>query len=449
MKIEIRKSLITEIQEFIISNSLFKPKDKILVAVSGGIDSVVLCHLLHQSSYDFGIAHCNFQLREKESDSDEQFVKQLAEKLNVPYHVKRFDTSSYSKTNKISIQMAARDLRYAWFKEMRLENHYDVIAVAHHQDDEVETFFINLIRGTGIAGLHGIKTRVGNIARPLLFAGRKEIEAFAKENKIKYREDSSNKSVKYLRNRIRLQLIPMLKELNPQIEDSVRNDIKRIRYMEQVMLKVIDEKRQEIITTENDLVKLDIKKLLLLEDRSYFLFEFLRPYGFHGEIIEKILKSMNAKESKRFFSLTHRLVKDREFLFVSAITEKEPEQTFIITKNSKEFNKQLHLKFTKGNFELCFKPIKSYNFAVFDMDKLSFPLTIRKWKTGDTFHPFGMKGKKKLSDLFTDLKLSLIEKESVWLLCNNNDIIWVIGYRTDDRYKVTPATKKVYIAEIL
>ncbi len=441
--------MLENFRKFIVSKKLFTKKDRILVAVSGGIDSIVLCHLLHQCAYEFGIAHCNFQLRGKESDADERFVGQLATKFNVPFFVKKFDTKTYSGKNKVSIQMAARDLRYAWFEEIRAQNNYSAVAVAHHRNDEMETFFINLIRGTGIAGLHGIRAMSGRLVRPLLFAGRKEIEDFAKENKITYREDSSNSSIKYLRNRIRLQLIPLLKELNPQIETTIKEDIQKISQMEEVMLELVEEKRKEIMSMEGDAVKFDINKLLSLKNISFFLYEFLRSYGYSGDIIEKISKSLKTKESKQFFSSTHSLVKDREILTLSLASLKEPAKEFLVDSDCKELNDQLHLKFKKRKNTADFKIVKESRTAMFDMDKLEFPLTIRKWKSGDFFYPFGMRGKKKLSDFFTDLKLSLMEKEKVWLLCNKSDIIWVIGHRTDNRYKITSKTKKVFTAEIL
>jgi tRNA(Ile)-lysidine synthase len=345
--------------------------------------------------------------------------------------------------------MAARELRYKWFEEIRQKNKYELIAVAHHQDDEIETFFINLIRGTGIAGLHGIKAKAGKVVRPLLFTGRKEIEEFAAKNKLKFREDSSNKSVKYLRNRIRLQLIPLLKDLNPLIETTIKEDIQKLRQAGEVLLDLVEEKRQEVMSTMGDVEKLDIQKLLSLKNRSYFLFEFLQPFGFSGDIIEKISKSLKTTEGKQFFSSTHRLAKDRDFLILSPLHINKTEQTYTIEEDCKESKGEVHLKFKTVNVKAGFEIAKENNRAMFDLDKINFPLTIRKWKAGDHFYPYGMKGKKKLSDFFTDIKLSLIEKENIWLLCNNNDIIWVIGHRTDNRYKVSRETRKVYVAEII
>jgi tRNA(Ile)-lysidine synthase len=439
--------MLKRFKEFIKQENLFAKNQKILVAVSGGIDSVALCYLMHEAGCHFGIAHCNFQLRGKESDGDEKFVKQLSLKFHVPFYCKDFNTQKFSEEKKISVQMAARDLRYAWFEEIRKKYNFDYIAVAHHQDDEIETFFINLIRGTGIAGLHGIKSKAGKIIRPLMFANRKEIEEYVSKNKIRFREDSSNSSLKYLRNQVRHQLIPQLKKMNPEIEETIKSEISRIRKVEIVFYRSVEEKRKTIEKKEGSIIKFDIKKLLSLENRELYLFEFLKPYGFSGDIIEKISEGLKAESGKQFFSTTHRLIKDRSFLILSLSTTEISRWKFIITDGYKELKDPVHLKFRTENISRKFKLLKDKNIAMFDHEKLAFPLTLRKWRSGDFFYPFGMKGKKKLSDLFTDLKLSLYDKENVWLLCSGNDIIWVVGYRSDERYKVSKDTKKVFISE--
>ncbi|NTW31465.1 MAG: tRNA lysidine(34) synthetase TilS [Bacteroidetes bacterium] len=490
--------MLKNFKEFISTNELFCKSDKILVAVSGGIDSIVLCHLLGKEGFDFGIAHCNFNLRGKESDGDEKFVKNLAKQLNVPFYVKKFDTQAYSEKHGISIQMAARDLRYSWFEEIRIKNHYDYIATAHHQNDEIETFFINLIRGTGIAGLHGIKAKTGNIVRPLMFAGRNQIDNFASKNKIEYREDSSNASLKYLRNKIRHQLIPLLKEMNPDIENSITNDIKKISQIENVFQSLVEEKKAGIVKHEREIAFIDIEKIYDLQHKELFLFEYLKPYNFSGEIIKKISDSLKSLSGKQFFSSTHRLVKDRTQLIISPLNDTNKETIFLIKKNCLEIKTPLHLKFKTFNISnpinsqmglksLCrdhlnypdlkvgaiqnsceqralaqnikksnnicddlfdnSEILKKKNIACIDNDKLIFPLKLRKWKAGDYFYPYGMKGKKKISDFFTDQKLSLLDKENTWLLCNDNDIIWVVGYRLDNRYRITNKTQRVLIAE--
>ena len=396
------------------------------------------------------VSHCNFQLRGKESNDDETFVSQLANKLDLPYHVKRFNTIDYAEEKKISIQMAARDLRYAWFEEIRMKQGYDVIAVAHHKDDEVETFFINLIRGSGIAGLHGIKPKTGNIVRPLMFTDRKEIETYVKKNKIKYREDSSNASLKYMRNKLRHQLLPLMKELNPDIKKAIKGEIERLTQIESVFHEIAEEKRKDIVEHDGSLVKFNIKKILQLKQKELFLYEWLKPYGFSGDIIGTISKCLKAESGKQYFSSTHRLIKDRAHLIITPNLESETKQNLIVTKDYKELKEPIHLKFKTISITTNFDVIlKEKYIGFFDLDKLKFPLTIRKWEQGDFFHPLGMKGKKKLSDYFTDSKLSLIEKENTWLLCNGKDIIWIIGQRIDNRYRVTSSTRKVFVVEII
>ncbi len=440
--------MLKKIKEFIKKEKLFNGRNKILAAVSGGIDSVVLCYLLHKAGFNFGIAHCNFQLRGEESDEDEKFVSQLAGYFKVPYYIKKFDTQTYIKKRKVSVQMAARELRYSWFEEIRIKNSFDYVAVAHHQNDEIETFFINLIRGTGIAGLHGIKAKAENIVRPLMFAGRKEIEEFAIKNNILFREDSSNSSLKYLRNKIRHKLIPMLKKLNPDIENAVKSGIQRIRQMEGVFREIVEEKKKEIVTQEGSLFRFNIRKLLSLPHNELFLFEFLKPYGFSGDIIGQISKGLKGTSGKKFYSSSYILVKDREHLIIYPIGKTSGYMEFKICKNTKEIKEPLQLKFKKLNVTKDFKVFKNNCIAMLDFDKLSFPLMLRKWQKGDYFYPFGMSGKKKLSDFFTDLKLSLPDKENTWLLCNGDDIVWVVGHRIDNRYRITGKTKRVFVAEM-
>ena len=430
-------------QNFIKEENLFSEHDKILVAVSGGIDSVALCQLMHDSGYSFGIAHCNFQLRGDESDGDEKFVNQLAKDFGVNFHVKKFETKKYSEENNISIQMAARELRYSWFEEIRDKNKYNSIAVAHHLDDETETFFINLIRGTGIAGLHGIKPKTGNIIRPLLFTNRAEVEMYINKKKIKFREDSSNSSDKYLRNKIRHQLIPLLKEMNPDIKDSLSSTIARIGKIENIFNEVVENEKRKIVTKEESLIKLDIKAILKLNEKEIYLYEFLKPYGFNGDMVAKIVSKLNSESGKIFLSPSHKLVKDRKYLLVTSLDNIAKQNNYKITAKTKSLTVPIKLKFFVSEINKNFKIQNNKNIATLDFDKLNFPLTLRTWKIGDFFYPLGMKSKKKLSNFFTDKKLSLFEKEKTWLLCNGEEIAWIVGYRIDNRYKVTEKTKKI------
>jgi len=419
---------------FTSQQKLFSEKHNILLAVSGGIDSVVMCELFHQSKIKFGIAHCNFQLRAKESDGDSAFVKKLGDKYKVDFFSKKFETNKFSERSGISIQMAARDLRYNWLEETRGKNGFDCIAVAHHKDDSIETFFINLLRGTGIAGLHGILPKQGNIVRPLLFATRQEIESFYKRNKLKHREDSSNQSDKYLRNKIRHRIIPELKKINPNIEEIISKDIERIKDVEQIYLETINAKKNEILKKENGRTLISVNKLKQLNSLKTYLFEFLREFNFSSPVIEDIIESFKKQSGKKFYSSTHQLVKDRENLIISERNE-----------NIKKLNLSFSVKDKNKNFKF---PVNK-NIACLDHDLLQLPLKKRIWKRGDSFHPLGMKGKKKLSDFLVDNKISITDKEKVQVLLSGNQIVWVIGMRIDDRFKVTEKTKKIHICELI
>lgn len=430
---------------YIKDEHLFNPKDKILLATSGGIDSVVMCHLFHSTGLQFAIAHCNFQLRDKESEEDEQFVKQLALAYNVPFHHIRFNTKEYVNKNKLSTQVAARELRYEWFEKIRIENNYHSIATAHHQGDVIETFFINLIRGTGISGLRSIVPKQGNIIRPLLYTTRKEILAYAKDHQIGYREDSSNASDDYLRNKIRHHLIPVLNELSPAAESSITYSIDKLRDAEAIYRQSIEDVRSSICVKKNNTIRISIAELKKLNPVSTYLFELLKPYGFNSAVTTGILGILDGEPGKEFFSSSNRLVKDRDFLLIEPFSTIETPAVYFISKDQVDLQTpQLNLEFYHKPYSAEMSLLKTDDTALIDEDKLQFPLTIRKWKAGDTFYPLGMKGKKKLSDFFIDKKLSLIEKENTWLLCSGEEIVWVIGMRLDERFKVTFQTKNIF-----
>ena len=371
--------------------------------MSGGIDSAVMCDLFYKAKFKFAVAHCNFGLRGKESDEDEQFVKKLATKYKVAFHSERFNTTAFAKKNKLSIQMAARQLRYDWFEKIRTENHYNYIATAHHQDDEIETFFINLIRGTGIAGLHGISEKNNFIIRPLLFETRTDIEIYCKKEKLKFREDSSNSSTKYIRNKIRHQIIPVLKEINPNLNDTIKKDIEKLKDVEMIYRQAIQEKCLTLTLSDGEgnsgakIISIsEIKKLI---PQKTWLYELLKPFNFNIETIDEIIFSLNKKSSgKQFISSTHRIVRDREHLIINKIADCELAiSDFQIKKNQTEISKeQLHLKFSIRNQKSKIRNQK--NIAQLDFAQLQFPLTVRKWEEGDFFQPLGMKGRKKVSD---------------------------------------------------
>ncbi len=429
-------------------NLLFSDDETILLAISGGIDSMVLCDLFLKSSYKFAIAHCNFQLRGEESFRDENFVTNYCNKNNITLHKIRFDTYKHMDIEGISLQMAARDLRYRWFEDLLQENNYKYLATGHHGDDSIETFLINIIRGTGIAGLHGIQHKINNIIHPLLFTNREEISAYAKKNNIEFVEDSTNSSTKYTRNKIRHELIPLIKEISPNFQRTILKEIERFKETEQVFRTVIDQAKQEIFAFENDRINISIEKIKSLNPQRIYLYEFLNEYNFNESTINSILESIYEKSSgKQFFSETHRIVKDREYLIMT--------QNNIINNNeyhisdnltSIKFPLSLEMEFLK---DLSFIKIpKTKDIAMLDADKLEFPLILRKWKKGDYFYPYGLKGEKKISEFYKNLKYSIVDKENQWLLCSNDDIVWVIGQRIDDRYKITNKTKTIYRIEL-
>lgn len=426
-------------------HKLFTNESRVLLAVSGGIDSVCMAHLFCSSGIACGIAHCNFSLRASESNADEKFVKKLAEKLSMPFYVKHFDTSTFAEQKGISIQMAARDLRYAWFEELRKKENYHSIAIAHHSNDEAETFFINLIRGTGISGLTGFSKNNNNIIRPLLFANRKQIEAFAEKSKIEYRNDSSNASDKYIRNTIRHHLIPLAEKLNPDFGQTMAKDIKRLSSAEEAALAYVDQIRCSLIQQESNYSRIQIAELKKTKGLSFVLFNILSPFGFSGSIVDDILESFSHTEEKTFISETHYIVKNRSEICIYTKELQQVVQEFFIAETVTEIKEPITLNFSK-----CKKTeIKSNNHtALLDYSKLVFPLRIRKWQKGDSFIPLGMKGKKKLSDFFTDNKFSYLQKAATWLVCSGEDIVWVVGHRIDERYKVQNQTTLILKIEL-
>ena len=429
--------------DHINKNSLFSKDSKLLVAVSGGIDSICLVSLLIELKYNIEIAHCNFQLRSKESDEDLNFVKQFAETNNIPFHSRSFNTNEYAKNKKISIQMAARELRYDWLKKLRLDIKADHIVTGHNLDDKIETFFLNIIRGTGLKGLISMKKNNDFIVRPLIFAKRKQIEDYVRIRKIHYREDSSNISIKYKRNKVRHELIPLLKEFNPSVVDTIHNEIKILESTFLIFENHVDEVLHKLIFKTSNGFKILKKDLLQLENYDIYLYELLNKFDFTD--FSGITNAITRDSGKQFFSLTHKLLIDREYIIIK---EKDIQQKnqFIINDIDKFIKSPLNLSFEIADKD--FSQIKNFS-ACFDFDKLAFPLKIRKWENGDKFIPFGMKNFKKLSDFFIDIKLDLFSKQETFLLCSNNDIIWIIGHRIDDRYKVTAKTKKMYIANLL
>lgn len=422
------------IQHFIEERNLFALNDKVLVALSGGADSVALLHVLIDLGYKCECAHCNFHLRGEESNRDENFVRALCNEIHIPLHIKHFDTESYAKEKQISIEMAARELRYAWFEELRKETGATVIAVAHHRDDSVETFLLNLIRGTGINGLKGIQAKNGYIVRPLLETSREDILNYLDYLKQDYVTDSTNLQDEYLRNKIRLNLLPIMKEMNPSIMGSIQDTSQKLTEA----ANIYNENRKEILETsiQTTLEGETLHIQTILEDSAplSLLHEWLSPVGFNPSQIKDIHQSLKKNQSgKRFISNDWEVLRDREHLILQHKQKEEnvPE----ISIETMEINNDFIL-------------LKDKNIACLDADKVVLPLEIRKWKKGDKFVPFGMRGQKKVSDYLTDKKYSLFQKEKQYVACSEGKIVWLIGERTDDRFKITEKSKRAVILKI-
>ena len=438
--------MLQQFIDFIKVKDLIATEDNALLTVSGGIDSVVLCELFYQAGLKFGIAHCNFKLRGEESDGDAFFVENLAKKYKVFYHQVEFETDQIAKERGISTQMAARDLRYEWFEKIRSENNYQKIATGHHQDDQLETFFVNLLRGTGISGLHGIKAKQGSLIRPMLFTSRKEIVLFTKKNKLSYREDSSNISDKYLRNKIRHHLMPVLENIDSAYLNTFDANIKRFSDAEEIYGSQINQTRERLMVKHHDEYTISICELQKLHPMSTYLFELIREFGFSFQTTEDIIKSLNNDSGSQYFSETNRLLKDRTHLVIRTLN-RDVDKQYAVSGSEKRIETPICLSFSSIAKHSSFVFSTEKHKACLDKEKLIFPLSIRKWKEGDYFYPLGSNFKKKLSNYFIDLKFSLFEKEDCWLLCSGNAIVWIIGHQIDNRFKISKNTKEVFQIE--
>lgn len=434
--------MLERFREYLEEQSLCSAGDRILVTVSGGIDSVVLLKLFISAGFRPGIAHCNFRLRGEESDADEDFVESIATGEGLEFHRQDFKTKQHAREQGISVQMAARELRYAWFEEIRAANDYDLIATAHNQDDVLETFFINLSRGTGIRGLTGIAPMSGKVIRPLLFASRESITAYAAEKGIAYREDSSNASDKYLRNRVRNSLLPLLEEQNPSFRKSLMETIDRLSETEILFREEIQKLKERLLQQQDDRILIRIPELKKLESRKTILHEMLSEFGFGGSLLDDILSAIDGPPGKQFFSPTHRLVKDREELILTPLEDDEKRRYYLELESGQVYD-PIDLEWIIVEHTEKFSIPKDPNIACLDLDMLDFPLILRKWEKGDSFQPFGMKGMKKISDFLIDEKVSLPDKERTWLLASGQKILWVVGYRIDDGFRINPSTRQV------
>jgi len=440
---------------FVKEEKLFSSGDHLLLAVSGGLDSVVLTDILYTLGYTFSIAHCNFNLRGDESNRDEDFVKQLANDYDVPYYVKTFDTAGYAVTNKCSIQEAARQLRYNWFETIINEQVLDKstrkmrLLTAHHLDDNLETMLMNFFKGTGIAGMRGMLPFTENVARPLLFARRNDLENYASFKVLKWVEDSSNLEDKYSRNYVRHQLIPLVEKLYPQALNNLADNLDRFRDIEKLYQLSVDRLTKSLIVQKGDEVHIPVEKIRLSPASKTIVFEIIRRFGFSAPQSDEVIKLLDSQTGKYILSGTHRILKNRNWLIISPIEQSE-KSAYIMEEIPAEINfpnGRLSIReSTPGDKEI----IQADNMIPFlDASDIVFPLILRKWKTGDYFYPLGMRKKKKIARFLIDLKKSKGEKENTWVLESGKRIIWIVGLRIDDRFKIMPSSSVIYRMELL
>ena len=445
--------LLKAFQQYIKQQNLFQQKDKLLLAVSGGVDSVVLCELCKQANYDFIIAHCNFQLRGADSDRDEGFVKALGKKYEVEVLVKKFETEKYAAENKLSIQVAARDLRYAWFNELliKMKNDFNPevsneqratsnwLLSAHHANDNIETLLMNFFKGTGIGGLHGILPKQAHVIRPLLFAKKVELIEFALENQLSFVEDASNAADKYTRNYFRNQLIPDLQKVFPQVADNLLNNIDRFREIELLYQQSVNLAKKKLLEQKGNEIHIPVLKLLKTAALSTLIYEIIKDYGFTAHQTEEVVGLLKSESGKYLQSATHRIIKNRNWLIIAPNDNTRAETCLIEGEGIWPF--AMGSLQVKKIADSQASVIPDQSIAQLNAADIKFPLLLRKWKPGDYFYPLGMQKKKKLNRFFTDQKLSLTQKEKTWVIEMDKKIIWVVGLRIDDRFKITDPAK--------
>ena len=438
-------NLLDSFQRYIDENDLATHDDRILLTVSGGVDSMVMLSLFTRCGYRVGVAHCNFQLRGAESDEDEVLVEDEAKKHGAAFYNRRFETRAEMERTGESMEMAARRLRYAWFDALSREHGYTAIAIAHHADDSIETFFINLLRGTGLRGLTGISTQVGKVIRPLLFASRKEILEYAVQNRIPFREDSSNRSTKYLRNKIRLGLIPRIREINPKFTDLMRRNIERLTDTQLFIEAAVAHMREDVVTQADGIATIHVERIEAAYPRNFAVYELLSSqYGFKGDVCDALCRALSeAATGRRFYAREYVATVDRGRILVERIAPGDACEVTVEQGAQRSYCGNMVLY-----FEACdIDDIRAYDVpeqvALLDADLLRYPLRLRRWREGDTFIPFGMEGRKKVSDYLIDRKVSLPEKQRQFVLLSGDEIVWLVGRRIDDRYRLTDRTENV------
>lgn len=436
--------MLDDFKKFIRDQQLVKNGQKILLGISGGVDSIVLAHLFLQSHIETEWAHCNFHLRGSESDGDEVFVRQLAKEWSVPLHCKDFNTDSYAREKGISIQMAARELRFQWFNELMLQQHCNSIATAHHAGDSIETFFVNLMRGSGLRGLTGIAPKSGNIVHPLLFCGRADIMEYAHQNKLSFREDSSNASTKYMRNSIRHEILPLFERHNPSFSRRMMENMELLRQSYGLLEYQGEKAREACIKTGDGRIEMDVPALRSYRPLQPVLHYLIGDYGFSGNDVANIAGAMTDESGKLFASSTHRLLIDRNRIIIEPLEDGFIATEVFLHNKSGEISVPLRLKWEvikalPGGFRF---PTDNQSHLL-NAENLKWPLKLRKWQPGDSFVPFGMKGRKKISDFLIDEKIDRFEKERVYVLMAGNEICCIPGYRISENFRIRDSKHEV------
>ena len=438
-------ALLKGFERYVERHELFSHDEKILLTVSGGVDSMVMLSIFVQLGYNIGVAHCNFGLRGAESDEDTEMVLRECEKLGIVCHNKRFDTEGEMARTGDSMEMTARRLRYTWFNELCEKEGYAVIAVAHHANDSIETFFINLLRGTGLRGLTGINRQFGRVVRPLLFATRKDILEYAVHNHIPYREDSSNRSTKYLRNKIRLGLLPMLQEINPRFTPLMRGNLYRLNDAQRFIDAAIDHIRESAVHNENGIDIIEVASIDKMYPLEFVVYELLNStYGFKGDVVEELCHALKrGTTDRRFYSRDFVAYLDRGNIMVTPIVEEDDCEVLVERDDMRSYCGNSVLYYEHTDIDNVSEYHLPSDMALIDESKLQYPLRLRRWREGDWFIPFGMTGKKKVSDFLIDEKVSVMEKQRQFVLLSGDEIVWVVGRRIDDRYRLTDETENV------
>ena len=436
--------MLTRLKDFVALHDLFDPEDRILLAVSGGLDSMVMLDAFRENAYKIGVAHCNFQLRGKDSDGDEAFVEHYCKQAGMSFYGQRFDTKNYAEETGLSIQMAARELRYTWFNQLLEKEKFHWVATAHHLNDNIETILLRWTKGAGLDQLMGIPLKNEKVIRPLLFATRDEISKYASHKKLSWREDSSNETDNYQRNFIRHQVVPKFLEINPSLESTFSTSLEKMKGAFELMQRGLGQLKDGITRTEGQQFFIDKSLLMLLQNPVFVCYEWLRPFGFEWDRCQQLIASVTSQPGKLFYSSTHQAVIDRECIIVSPRSQPLTE---ILIEEGQD-------KAALGPWVLTLKvqPVNSVSsgkdHGTFDQSKIKFPMVWRKWRSGDAFFPLGLGHRKKVSDFLVDEKVPLTEKSVVTILESDGDVVWVVGHRVDDRFKVTPRTKSVVQIEV-